>query len=214
LSQRTLVVDFDGTITEQDLLDEIAQTFGDEAVYQEVDEGLDRRSLSLHDVLRREFEPVTATLDEVVEWVLEHARLRPGFAELVEGAERDGWDVVIVSSGFRELIEPVLRKEGLDHLRLVSNSVEPDPGGWRVRFHDEAACATCGEACKRSTVTGLVGEGEVAYVGDGYSDRCAAEMADRVFARRGLATYLDEKGVPYVHFEDFHEVARHLNGAA
>jgi 2-hydroxy-3-keto-5-methylthiopentenyl-1-phosphate phosphatase len=214
VAERTLVVDFDGTITEQDLLDEIAQTFGDEAVYQEVDEGLDRRALSLHEVLRREFEPVTAPLQEVVEWVLEHARLRPGFPELVERARVDGWDVVIVSSGFRELIEPVLEREGLGELRLVSNSVDPDPGGWRVRFHDEAACATCGEACKRSTVAGLAGEGEVAYVGDGYSDRCAAEMADRVFARRGLASYLDAKGVPYVHFDDFHDVARHLNGAA
>jgi 2-hydroxy-3-keto-5-methylthiopentenyl-1-phosphate phosphatase len=210
---RTLVVDFDGTITEQDLLDEIAQTFGDEAVYQEVDEGLDR-ALTLHEVLRREFEPVTAPLEEVVEWVLEHARLRPGFRELVERARADGWDVVIVSSGFRELIEPVLEREGLHALRLVSNSVDPDPNGWRVRFHDEAECATCGEACKRATVTGLAAEKEVVYVGDGYSDRCAAELADRVFARRGLASYLDAKGIPYVHFEDFHDVARHLNGAA
>jgi 2,3-diketo-5-methylthio-1-phosphopentane phosphatase len=214
LSRKTLVVDFDGTITEQDLLDEIAQTFGDEAVYQEVDEGLDSRALSLHEVLRREFEPVTAPLDEVVAWVLEHARMRPGFPELVRQAEENGWDVVIVSSGFRELIEPVLAREGLDRLRLVSNSVEPDPSGWRVRFHDEAECATCGEACKRGTVTGLSDGGEIAYVGDGYSDRCAAELADRVFARRGLASYLDAKGVPYVFFEDFHDVARHLNGNA
>ena len=65
LSARTLVVDFDGTITEQDLLDEIALTFGDEEVYREVDEGLDDRSLSLNEVIRREFEPVRAPLDEV-----------------------------------------------------------------------------------------------------------------------------------------------------
>ena len=38
---RTLVVDFDGTVTEQDLLDTIASRFGDPEVYQEVDEGLD-----------------------------------------------------------------------------------------------------------------------------------------------------------------------------
>ena len=212
MSPKTLVVDFDGTITEQDLLDEIAQTFGDEAVYQEVDEGLERRAISLHDVLRREFEPVKAPLDEVVAWVLEHARMRPGFQELVERARSEGWDVVIVSSGFRELIEPVLRREGLDDVRLISNSVEPDPAGWRVRFHDEAECASCGEACKRTTVAGLSGEGEIAYVGDGYSDRCAAELADRVFARRGLARWLDERGIPYVHFDDFFDVARHLNG--
>ncbi len=30
MSRRTLVVDFDGTVTEQDLLDDIARTFGDD----------------------------------------------------------------------------------------------------------------------------------------------------------------------------------------
>jgi 2-hydroxy-3-keto-5-methylthiopentenyl-1-phosphate phosphatase len=50
----------------------------------------------------------------------------------------------------------------------------------------------------------------VVYVGDGYSDRCAAQAADRVFARRALARYLDERGVAYEPFEDFHEVDRAL----
>jgi 2-hydroxy-3-keto-5-methylthiopentenyl-1-phosphate phosphatase len=34
-----------------------------------------------------------------------------------------------------------------------------------------------------------------------------------VFARRGLARWLDGRGVPYEHFEDFHEVARSLEAA-
>ncbi len=46
----------------------------------------------------------------------------------------------------------------------------------------------------------------LAYVGDGWSDRCAARAADLVFARAGLARYLDDEGTPYVPFEDFHDV--------
>ena len=211
---RTLVVDFDGTITERDLLDEVAQTFGDEDVYREVDEGLDRQSLTLHDVLRREFEPVRAPLEDVVAWVLEHAEVRPGFHELVETARAEGWNLVIVSSGFKELIEPVLQREGLADIPLVSNAVEPDPAGWRVSFRDEDTCGTCGEPCKRATVEELADGGEVVYVGDGYSDRCGAELADRVFARRGLAQWLEERGRPFLRFEDFHDVLRGLDGAA
>src|SRR5687767_2375381 len=108
MSPRMLVVDFDGTVTEQDLLDEIAQTFGDGDVYREVDEGLDRGRLSLREVIRREFEPVRAPLDEVVEYALENTRVRPGFRELVARARAAGWRFVIVSSGFHELIEPIL----------------------------------------------------------------------------------------------------------
>jgi 2-hydroxy-3-keto-5-methylthiopentenyl-1-phosphate phosphatase len=210
LSARTLVVDFDGTITEQDLLDTIAQTFGDEEVYREVDEGLDDHSLTLNEVIRREFEPVRAPLAEVRDWVLENVRVRPGFRELVDLARERGWRIVVVSSGFRELIEPVLEREGLRDLELLSNTVDPEPDGWKVRFRVSEACEVCGQPCKRSTAAALADGTELVYVGDGYSDRCAAELADVVFARRGLASYLEERGVPFERFEDFHSVARSL----
>ena len=213
MSQRTLVVDFDGTITEQDVLDEIARTFGDDEVYREVDEALDRNGITLHEVLRREFEPVRAQLGEVVEWVHEHASIRPGFRELVELARQRGWRLVVVSSGFRQLIEPMLERARIEGLELVSNEVDPDPDGWRIIFFDESICEICGEACKRTTVRSVVDGGEVVYVGDGYSDRCAAEDADLVFARRGLAAYLTERGVPFEPFDDFFQIAERLDGA-
>jgi 2-hydroxy-3-keto-5-methylthiopentenyl-1-phosphate phosphatase len=200
LRTRTLVVDFDGTITEQDLLDEIAQTFGDEDVYREVDDGLDSEALTLNEVIRREFEPVRAPLEEVRRWVVENVRVRPGFREVVELARERGWRLVIVSSGFRELIEPVLEREGLAEVELLS----------RVQFRVSEACDVCGQPCKRATAAELADGTELVYVGDGYSDRCAAESADLVFARRGLAGYLEERGVAHERFEDFHSIARRL----
>ena len=71
-------------------------------------------------------------------------------------------------------------------------------------------CAVCGQPCKRSA---LPADGEVVYVGDGYSDRCAALVADRIFARRGLAAYLDEQGVAYDPFEDLKEIVNALESA-
>lgn len=212
-AERTIVVDFDGTITEQDVLDAIARTFGDEDVYREVDEALDRNGITLHEVLRREFAPVTAPVEEVVGWVLDHSTVRPGFRELVELARERGWRLVVVSSGFRQFIEPVLEREGVGEVELVSNEVEPDPSGWRIRFFDESECETCGEACKRPTVRAFASDGELVYVGDGYSDRCAAEYADRVFARRGLEAYLQERGRAFTHFDDFHDVIAGLDGS-
>jgi 2-hydroxy-3-keto-5-methylthiopentenyl-1-phosphate phosphatase len=51
----------------------------------------------------------------------------------------------------------------------------------------------------------------VVYVGDGYSDQCAALAASRGFARAGLARYLDKAGVAYTPFEDLHDVASGLD---
>jgi 2-hydroxy-3-keto-5-methylthiopentenyl-1-phosphate phosphatase len=213
VADRTLVVDFDGTITERDLLDTIASEFGDPEVYHEVDAGLDEGRMPLREVITREFRPVRSPLGEVVEWVLENASVRPGFRELVDLAHARGWRFAVVSSGFHELIEPVLEREGVD-VELHANRVDARSDGWHVLWRYDDDCDSCGESCcKRSVAAELAGEGELVYVGDGYSDRCAAELADRVFARRGLAAYLDERGVAYEPFEDFFDIARRLNGA-
>jgi 2,3-diketo-5-methylthio-1-phosphopentane phosphatase len=204
-----LVVDFDGTVTQEDLLDTIASRFGDPVVYQEVEDGLDEGRMSLREVITREFEPVRKPLDEIVEWEFENVHIRPGFRELVELAGERGWRLVIVSSGFHELIEPILEREGVE-VELHANRVDPSPEGWKVLWQYDESCDSCGESCKRSIVQEFAGDDELVYIGDGYSDRCAAEASDLVFATRGLASYLDERGVPYERFDDFHDIARSL----
>lgn len=176
--------------------------FGDETIYDAAENRLGRE-LTLHEVIALEFQSVHAPLSEVVRWVRGNVRIRPGFAELVERHRP-----LIVSSGFHELIEPVLEREGID-VEVRANRLDPRPAGWRSVFRSAEACSVCGEPCKRADVVQLE---PFAYAGDGFSDRCVALAAARVFARDGLATYLEAKGAPYEPFEDFYDVAEALAG--
>jgi 2-hydroxy-3-keto-5-methylthiopentenyl-1-phosphate phosphatase len=194
-----LVLDWDGTVTEVDGLYEVVRAFGDADVYEETEDRLGR-DLSLHEVIALEVATVHAPLEEVVEWVRDHVRVRDGFRELALAHQP-----LILSSGLRELIEPVLEREALD-LEVRANEVEASPHGWRVVFRDDAECPACGEPCKRASLPGE----EVVFVGDGVSDHCAALAADRVFARDGLARYLEREGVPYEPFGDLRDVAAAL----
>lgn len=194
------LVDWDGTATEVDGLHLVLVEFGDVQLY-EAHEARLGRELTLHEVIAGEFRTVRAPLAEVVNWVRAHARLRAGFVEFARRHRP-----LIVSSGFHELIEPVLEREGLE-LDVLANRIDPRPDGWRVRFRNEKPCRVCGEPCKRSDVAGLDG---FVYVGDGYSDRCVALAASRVFARAGLARYLTTIGFPFEPFEDFDGIAREL----
>jgi 2-hydroxy-3-keto-5-methylthiopentenyl-1-phosphate phosphatase len=197
-----LVLDWDGTVTEVDSLHLVLEEFGDPDVYRDSEVALGRQ-LTLHEVIALEFATVTAPVDEVVEWLLDVVRIRPGFRELVERHRP-----TVISAGFHELIDPVLQREGVE-VELLANRLDPRPDGWRVHWRDEAVCATCGEACKRGA---LLGGGPYVYVGDGYSDRCAALAAERVFARDGLAAYLEAEGAAYESFETLDDVAAGLAG--
>ena len=194
-----LVVDWDGTVTVRDSLVQVIHEFGDPSLLAELEPrvGVD---LTLHEEIALEFQSIRATLDEVVVWVLEHVEVREGLHELA------ALEPLVISAGFHELIQPVLEREGV-RLEVLANTVEAGPNGWRVAFRDEAACATCGEPCKR----GALAASPYVYVGDGYSDRCAALAAERVFARDALARHLDALGVAYEPFDDLHDVARALS---
>jgi 2-hydroxy-3-keto-5-methylthiopentenyl-1-phosphate phosphatase len=193
------VLDWDGTVTEVDSLHMVLLEFGDSGIYQDSEERLGR-DLTLHEVIAREFATVRAPLREVAAWVREQVHVRPGFHELAAGHRP-----LILSSGFRELIEPVLDREGV-RLDVLANELDPRPNGWRAIFRDDAVCPACGEPCKRA---GLPGD-DVVFVGDGVSDHCAALAACRVFARDGLAAYLDRAGVAYEPFRDLRDVAAAL----
>jgi 2-hydroxy-3-keto-5-methylthiopentenyl-1-phosphate phosphatase len=199
-----LVLDWDGTVTEIDTLHLVLEEFGDREIYARVEEALGD-SMTLNELIAAEFETVTTPLAEVVDWLFQNTRIRPGFKELARQ-----YRPLIVSSGFRETIEPLLAREGvLSAVELRANRLDPRPDGWRVLFRGNHSCETCGEPCKRADLP-RNGQGQVVFAGDGYSDRCAALAADRVFARDGLAEWLRGQGVPFEPLTDFHELAVRL----
>ena len=112
-------MDWDGTVTVEDSLVQVIHAFGDPAILAELEPrvGVD---LTLHEEIAAEFAAVDAPLADVVDWVLANVEVRPGLAELA--ALRP----VIVSAGFHELIEPVLRREGIE-LDVLANRVEARP---------------------------------------------------------------------------------------
>jgi 2-hydroxy-3-keto-5-methylthiopentenyl-1-phosphate phosphatase len=177
----------------------IIEEFGDREIYAATEHALER-GLSLHEVIAIEMGTLTLPLEDAIAWVREHVTVRPGFRAFAKEHEP-----VILSSGFNELIEPVLEREGVS-LEVHANRLDTSTGSWRPIWRDDAQCAECGEACKRAALP----DSPVVYVGDGYSDRCVALAADRVYARDGLVGYLQSKGVPFEPFEDFIQLAASL----
>ena len=192
-----VVLDWDGTCTQVDSLHLVLARFGDWEVYERVERALLAGEISYRELMEAEFATVRAPLGEVVAFVRDAVVLRPGFGELAAAHAP-----LVLSSGFHELIEPILAREGMP-LAVRANRLEPAGDGWRIRWRQEAACEVCGDRCKR----GGLPDGDVVFVGDGYSDRCAARAAARVFARDSLAEYLAAEHVPFEPFDTLRDVA-------
>lgn len=195
-----LVLDWDGTCTVRDTLWMVLERFGDREVFARAEAGLQAGTMSYREIMELEMGTIAAPVEEVSRWLAREARVRAGLHELAERGRP-----VVLSSGFHELIEPLLARERVE-ADVLANRLDPRPDGWRIRWRDPEPCEVCGDLCKRRSLP----EPPFVYVGDGYSDRCAAQAAARVFARDDLARWLDEQEVAYEPFDDLHDVARAL----
>ena len=195
-----LILDWDGTVTVRDTLWMLLERYGDREVFERM-EGALGATHTHREVMEAEMATITAPLEEAVAFLVAAVEIRAGFRGVVER-----FRPLVLSSSFHETIEPVLAREGVE-VELVANRIDAKPDGWRVLWADDAPCPECGELCKRRA---LPRGRPLVYVGDGYSDRCAALAADRVFARGALAGYLSSLGAAFEPFEDFDDVAAAL----
>lgn len=206
-----IACDFDGTITQRDTLRLIVGRYGSTEVWDEIEPRLRRGEVSLEHAMELEFAAVYATPADVREYVRAEAPLRAGFVELVRWADESGHRVVVLSSGFRTVIDAVLADAGLDGLPVESHDAFFGATGTTINWaHRGERCDHCARYCKRYDLARHRRDEHVVYIGDGVSDRCASTAADVIFARDGLAEYLDSEGVAFREFDDFHDVRRTL----
>jgi 2-hydroxy-3-keto-5-methylthiopentenyl-1-phosphate phosphatase len=208
--------DFDGTVTVHDTLHLLVRHYAPE-VWKPIERRLRAGEITLMQAIEEEFRHICVTREEAVALVLREAGVRAGFPEFVRWTEDNGHELVLFSSGFRVLIEPLLASVGLERLRVEAGDAEFSERGTVLSFPPAVAdcSAMCG-LCKRDAVAAhgpFLGR-PVVHIGDGYSDLCAARSADIVFARADLARFLTREGVAYHPFEDFFEIIRALEARA
>ena len=116
--------------------------------------------------------------------------------------------MTVLSSGFEELIRPVLAAAGVLDINVLANSVDARPDGWRaLARRDDVRRLRRGVQAKRSS-----GRWRDRVRRRRHLRPLRGSCLGRIFATRGLARYLDERGTPYEPFDDFHDVVAALKG--
>ncbi|MDZ4163878.1 MAG: MtnX-like HAD-IB family phosphatase [Smithellaceae bacterium] len=209
---KTLVIsDFDGTACAIDLGNSVLSVFAREG-WQEIDRSYSANEIGSRNAYGLVAGMIRASKERILEHVRENGRLDPHFPAFYRFCREEGMDLRIVSDGLDFYIEEVLQRHGLAEIPYHANYAVFFAGDrMRVEFPDEnELCWRCG-TCKTSIVKNYRREYDrIIYIGDSYSDVCAAKEADLVFAKEILLEKCRENGTACIPFTDFSEIERYL----
>ena len=214
-----VVCDFDGTATLLDIGDEVSRHFGGVAHWETERAKFLSGALDTRGIIEAIYTSVRATEAEVRAFAASAARLRPGFAELVQACRERGAPFILASGGLRQYVEAALQSQLepalREHLEIRANEAHFGEPHLRVEFPGDArsrelGCEVCG-SCKRVAVADLRARGvrHVIGIGDGFADRCLVEHADQAFARKDsfLARHCASAGIAFEPFETLERAA-------
>ena len=204
-----VIVDFDGTACLHDVAEHLLIEFGHPS-WPDYDDAWERGEIGGRDALSNQAAMLSAPLDEMLEFAIDHCPIDPTFGPFVEWSRAQNIPVTIVSDGFGFYIEPLLEAHAIADMDVFTNSWWGAEGVGFANGHP--TCIGCGTCKKQAVERARAALGRVAFVGEGPSDRFGARYADVTFAKVGesLINSCEAEGIPYVPWTDFDDVRRAL----
>jgi 2,3-diketo-5-methylthio-1-phosphopentane phosphatase len=203
-----LFFDFDNTLTDGDILDQVIEEFSPNERWRDWENAWEGGRLPARDCLRLQIENLRVTREDLFGY-LSQVRVDPAFAAIVNWAKARRVDVSIVSDSFLPLIHHILLTNGIDVVPVFANDL--GFSGERLipafPFYDPA-CARSANA-KARHLAPYQGHTTI-FAGDGHSDLDAALAADVVFAKSALAKELGARGATFRPFDTLAPVLEFL----
>jgi phosphoserine phosphatase len=114
---RLVVMDVDSTLIQDEVIELLAEHAGRAAEVAAVTEAAMRGELDFAQSLHARVATLAGLPASVLDEVRDAVRLTPGARTLVRTLKRLGFTVAVVSGGFVEVVEPIARELGIDHVR-------------------------------------------------------------------------------------------------
>jgi 2,3-diketo-5-methylthio-1-phosphopentane phosphatase len=207
-----IMADFDGTVASSDVGYNFFRHFSG-GKNNELLPFWKSGEMTTRECLKREAELVRVNREEIFPF-LDSFVLDPGFGDFVTICSAHDIPLIIASDGLDFYINYLLEKFGYAHLPAISNRAVFNDNRIEIEFpYDNRACHSCG-SCKAERIEDIKTEhgngSRVVFIGDGYSDACAAHSADVLFAKKDLKQYCQKQSIAFHEFGDFFDVARKL----
>jgi 2-hydroxy-3-keto-5-methylthiopentenyl-1-phosphate phosphatase len=200
-------LDFDGTVTVEDISFLLLDTFVGSGWRKYLDE-YSAGKISVGAFNKKVFGMMIADKKTMTDFVLNspHVKIRPGLKEFIDYCKNKGIEVVIVSNGLTFYIEAILNKLGINGLGIHAAENVFSPCGIMVKYLGPNGKEL--EAGFKEAYTEMLCKMgyQVIYVGDGFSDISPSRKAKYVFATADLLKRCREEKFKCYPFNDFFDV--------
>lgn len=202
MSHWTILCDFDGTVSVEDITDSLLERFGRPG-WQAIEQAWKRGEIGSRECMERQIALLDASREEL-DAHLDGMAIDRAFPAFAAAAREADMPLAVVSDGLDHAIRRILGAYGLGDLPVLANRLEAvGPRGWRLGFPYGSADCRSGN-CKCSCAGSAHAERRrVLLIGDGASDFCVAGEADLVFAKHRLIEHCRSAGIPYVPITSF-----------
>ncbi len=203
-----IFVDFDGTISKQDIGDSIFRRFGNKEKVEDIitkllsDEITAKQCwLSLCDSVEK------LDKNELNEFI-DSIEIDHTFHNLVDYSKKNEMELFVISDGFNYYIDRVFDRENLRDIKYYSNKLKIDSNNKLIPSFPylDQNCTTSAN-CKRNHIINNSGEDEYTiFIGDGNSDKYTVQFCDFIFAKDDLLKYCEVERITYFPFNNFNDV--------
>ncbi len=175
-AKRIVLLDMDSTLIQEEVIDLIAEKYGVGALVSEITEAAMRGELDFSGSLAARVALLTGAETSILEEVKREITLTPGARTLIRTLHRLGHKVGVVSGGFINVIEPLLKELNIDFYRANNLEIIGDKLSGKITgaVIDREAKA---EALREFANSEGVSLAQTIAIGDGANDLGMLEIA-------------------------------------
>ncbi len=206
-------LDFDGTITREDVLDKLIERYAVNNAWKLIEQRWQAGLIGSRECLEQEFAQIRIGQSDLASF-LDTIDIDSGIYSLLAVLRDNDVPATILSDGIGLFINHILAKNGIS-LPYRSNDIQHEGQHLRLQCpHASATCESAAAHCKCASATALALAGrQTIYVGDGRSDLCPSRKADLVFAKGVLARTLAAEHRAFIPFTTLEDVAATLSAS-
>ena len=207
-----IFLDFDGTITINDVGESIFRHFTDEQLTDKIVQDLLSDRISSRECWEKLCQAAPALEKQVLDDFIISQEIEPTLHRFVEFCSEHKFDVYVLSDGFDYYIDQILTREKLNYLKVFSNKLILDKNGKLIPsfpFYNSDCKSTAN--CKRNHIIENSGDEDyTVFIGDGNSDKDPIQYVDFIFAKKDLLKFCEVNRITYFPFKNFDDVIERL----